>query len=62
MAMLPLLHSSFYANRVKPPVLYDIFNVHQSEGETLKDYLNQFWALIVKLRTHDLNVMVSAFK
>jgi len=36
--------------------------VRQREGETLKDYLNQFWALTVKLRTHDENVMVSPFE
>ena len=52
----------FYTNRVKPPVLYDLFNVRQREGESLKDYLNRFWAFTVKLRTHDENVMVSAFE
>jgi len=36
--------------------------VRQREGETLKDYLNRFWALTVKLQTHDENVLVFAFE
>jgi len=28
----------------------------------LKDYLNRFWALTVRLSTHDENILVSAFK
>jgi len=57
-----LFREQFHANRVKPPVLYDLFNVRQREGETLKYYLNRFWALIVTLQTHDENVMVFAFE
>jgi len=34
-----LFREQFYANQVKPPVLYDIINVRQREGETLKNYL-----------------------
>jgi len=57
-----LFREQFYANRVKPLVLYDLFNLRQREGETLKDYLNRFWALTATLRTHEENVMVSAFE
>jgi len=57
-----LFREQFYAKRVTPSVLYDLFNVRQRKGETLKDYLNRFWALTVKLRTHDENVMVFAFE
>jgi len=57
-----LFREQFYANRVKPPVLYDLFNVRQREGETLKDYLNKFWAFTMRLQTHDENVMVSSFE
>ena len=52
-----LFREQFYANRVKHPILCDLFNVRQREGETQKDYLNQFWALTVKLRTHEENIM-----
>jgi len=57
-----LFREQFYANRVKPQVLYDLFNVRQREGQTLKDYLNRFWAFTLKLQSHDENVMVSAFE
>ena len=57
-----LFREQFHANRVKPLVLYDLFNVRQGEGETLKDYLNRLWAVTVTLRTHYKNVMVSTFE
>jgi len=57
-----LFREQFYANQVKPPELYDLFNVRQKEGETLKVYLNRFWALTVRLQTHDEKVMVTAFE
>ena len=44
-----LFREQFHANRVKPLVLYDLFNVHHREGETLKDYLNRFWDFTVTL-------------
>jgi len=43
-------------------VLYDLFNVRQREGESLKDYLSRLWALMVRLQTQDKVVMVTAFK
>jgi len=36
------IHQQFSVNQVKPPILYDLFNVRQREGESLKDYLNRF--------------------
>ena len=56
-----LFREQFYANQVKPPELYDLFNVRQKEGEMLKVYLNRFWALTVRLQTHDEKVMVTGF-
>jgi len=43
-------------------MLYDLLNVRQREGDSLKDYLNRFWALTVRLQTHDEVVMVSGFE
>ena len=54
--------AQFAANQVRPWVLYDLFIVRQREGETLKEYLNKFWALTVRLQTHDEDVMVTAFE
>jgi len=33
----------------------------QREGETLKDYLNRFYAVTVRLQTHDEEMMVATF-
>jgi len=44
-----LFRGQFFVNQVKPPMLYDLFNVRQREGESLKDYLNRLWALTVRL-------------
>jgi len=49
-------------NKVKPPRLYDLFSIRQREGEALKDYLNRFWAVTVRLRTHDEDMMIVAFE
>ena len=43
----------FSANKVNPPRLCDMFNVRQSEMESLKGYLNRFCAVLVRLRTQE---------
>jgi len=43
-------------------MLYDLFNLRQREGESLKNYLNRFEALTVRLQIHDKVVMVTAFE
>jgi len=57
-----LFREQFTANQVTPSVLYDLFTVRKREGETLKEYLNRFWALMLRLQTHDEDVMVTAFE
>jgi len=57
-----LFREQFSTNKVKPPRLYDLFDVRQREGELLKDYLNKFNALIVRLQTHDEQMMIVAFE
>ncbi|XP_068498551.1 uncharacterized protein [Phaseolus vulgaris] len=57
-----LFTEQFSINQVKPPILYDLFNVRQREGESMKNYLNRSWALTVKLQNHDEVVMVNAFE
>jgi len=49
------------ANKVKHPRLYNLFNIRQREGKALKDYLNRFCAITVRLQTHDEEMMVVAF-
>jgi len=39
----------FIVNSAPPPVSFDLFDVKQYQGEPLKDFLNRFGALVVKL-------------
>ncbi|XP_068466387.1 uncharacterized protein [Phaseolus vulgaris] len=44
-----LFREQYLANRAPPPVSYDLFDVKQYQGETLKEYINCFGAQVVKL-------------
>jgi len=50
------------STRLPPPIYYDLFDVKQYQGEPLKDFLNRFGTLVVKLHTEDENMTVHAFK
>jgi len=39
-----LFREQYLANRAPPPVSYDLFDVKQYQGETLKEYINCFGA------------------
>jgi len=49
------------ANKVNLPRLYDLFNVKQREGELLREYLNRFYVVSVRLQTQDEEMVVVAF-
>ena len=51
-----LFREQYIANRAPPPVSYDLFNVKQYQGETLKEYINRFGAQVVKV------IIVYAFR
>ena len=57
-----MFREQFSANKVKPLRIYDLFDVRQREGESLKDYLNRFNALTIRLQTHDEDMMITAFE
>ena len=57
-----LFREQFIVNQAPPPIYYDLFYVKQYQGELLKDFLNRFGALVVKLHTEDENMTVHAFK
>ena len=44
-----------------PPVSYDLFDVRQYQGESLKEFLNRFGAQVVRLNIKDETMMVHAF-
>ena len=48
--------------RMRPPVSYDLFDVKQYQGETLKEYINRFGAQVVKVGTTEEPMIVYAFR
>ncbi|XP_068498252.1 uncharacterized protein [Phaseolus vulgaris] len=52
----------YIVNKAPPLVSYDLFDVRQYQGESLKDFLNRFGARIVCLTGKDEDMFVHAFK
>jgi len=52
----------YIVNNAPPLVPYDLFDVRQYQGESLKDFLNIFGAQIVRLPGKDEEIFVRAFK
>ena len=50
------------ANRAPPPVSYNLIDVKQYQGETLKEYINRFGAQVVKVGTTEEPMIVYAFR
>ena len=46
-----LFREQYIANRAAPPVSYDLFDVRQYQGETLKEFVNRFGAQVVRVNT-----------
>jgi len=44
-----LFKEQYIVNRAPPPISYDLFDVRQYHGESLKEFLNRFGAQMVKL-------------
>ena len=57
-----LFREQYLANRAPTPVSYDLFDVKQYQGETLKEYINCFGAQVVKVGTTDEPMIVYAFR
>ena len=57
-----LFRAQYIANRAPPSISYDLFDVRQYQGESLKEFLHRFGAQIVRLKLKDERVMVHAFK
>jgi len=48
-----LFREQYIVNRAPPSVSYDLYDIRQYQGESLKDFLNRFGAQVVKLHTKD---------
>jgi len=57
-----LFREQYIANRAPPPNSYDLFDVRQYRGESLKEFVNRFRAQVVKLNTKDETMMVHEFR
>ena len=57
-----LFREQYLANRAPAPVSYDLFDVKQYQGETLKEYISRFGAQVVKVGTTDDPMIVYAFR
>ena len=55
-----LFREQYIVSRAPPPVSYDLFDVRQYQGESLKDFLNWFAAQVVRLHTKDEDMTVHA--
>jgi len=57
-----LFREQYIVNRAPLPVSYDLFDMTQYQGESLKDFLNRFGAQVVRLYTKDEDMMVHTFR
>jgi len=57
-----VIQRQYLANRAPPPVSYDLFDVKQYQGETLKEYISRFGAHVVKVGTKEEPMIMYAFR
>ena len=57
-----LFRAQYIVNRAPPSVSYDLFDVRQYQGESLKKFLHRFGAQVVRLNLIDEKMMVHAFR
>ena len=60
--LLKLFSEQYIANRAPPPNSYDLFDIRQYQGETLKEFVNCFGAQVVRVSTKDESMIVHAFR
>jgi len=57
-----LFREQYIANWAPPSVSYDLFDVRQYQGESLKEFLHHFGGQVVRLNLKDKKMMVHAFR
>jgi len=57
-----LFRAQYIANWAPPSVSYDLFDIRQYQGESLKEFLHRFGAQVVRLNLKDEKMMVHAFR
>jgi len=56
-----LFREQYLINRAPPRISYDVFDIKQYQGESLKKFLNRFGVHVVKLKPTDEAMTVHAF-
>jgi len=44
-----LFRAQYIANQAPPPISYDLFDIRQYQGDSLKEFLHRFGAQVVRL-------------
>ena len=57
-----MFKEQYIVNQAPTPFSFDLFDVKQYQGKPLKDFLNRFGALVVKLHTKNEDMMIHAFR
>jgi len=57
-----LFRAQYIANRAPPSISYDLFDIRQYQGESLKEFHHRFGAQVVRLNLKDERMMVHAFR
>ena len=57
-----LFRAQYITNRAPPSISYDLSDVRQYLGESLKEFLHHFGAQVVRLNLKDERMMVHAFR
>ncbi|XP_068498458.1 uncharacterized protein [Phaseolus vulgaris] len=60
--LMKLFREQYIVNRAPPSISYDLFDVRQYQGESLKEFLNRFGAQVVRLNIKSEEMMVHAFR
>ena len=59
---LKLFVEQYIVNKAPPRVSYDLIDIRQYQGDSLRDYLNRFGAQMVRSPVKDEEMLVYAFK
>jgi len=57
-----LFKAQYIANRAPPSISYDLFDIRQYLGESLKEFLHRFKAQVVRLNLKDETMIMHAFR
>ncbi|XP_068486398.1 uncharacterized protein [Phaseolus vulgaris] len=57
-----LFRAPYIANQAPPFISYDLFDIRQYQGESLKEFLHRFGAQVVRLNLKDERMMVHVFR